>query len=287
MSKTTSLEAPRSWTTMAIMGTGLVFSIIALWFLVTTQQSQPTEHTFTLMTYNLRHGEGMDGTIDLKRQADAMLLHNPDLIALQEMDVHTRRSGDVDQPKTLGTLTARYATFASHMDYQGGQYGLAILSRQPPSRVLPVTLRAGSLEPRVALLVEASLRRIPVIFGSVHLDWLADDSKRMEQTQDLIAAFESHRGTLCILAGDLNDTPDSRVLKAFMDAGFIACLPEVPPPFSFGNPVPTKTIDYVLVRGTSSHEILALKSKVPEEPMASDHRPVVSTLTLRVPADLR
>ena len=56
----------------------------------------------------------------------------PDLVALQEVDQRVRRSGSVDQAAELGKLTGMHHAFGSFFKYDGGNYGMAVLSRWRP-----------------------------------------------------------------------------------------------------------------------------------------------------------
>ena len=62
-----------------------------------------------ILTYNIHHGEGLDGRIDLPRIAAVIAAQRPDLVALQEVDRNARRSGGVDQAAELGRLTGLQA----------------------------------------------------------------------------------------------------------------------------------------------------------------------------------
>src|SRR5512142_1551034 len=83
----------------------------------------------TVLTYNIHHGEGTDGRIDLERIARVIRLVSPDLAALQEVDRRTTRSGGVDQLAELGRLTGMEPLFGKTIPHQGGDYGNAVLSR--------------------------------------------------------------------------------------------------------------------------------------------------------------
>src|SRR5262245_18009288 len=82
-----------------------------------------------ILTFNIRHGEGTDGVFKLARVADVINAQAPDLVALQEVDRGTRRVEGADQPAELARLTGLHGTFGKAMDYDGGEYGLVILSR--------------------------------------------------------------------------------------------------------------------------------------------------------------
>src|SRR5689334_21755730 len=96
-----------------------------------------------VLAYNIHHGEGRDREIDVPRLSRVMASVQPDLVALQEVDVGTARVGGVNQIAELSRLMGMYAQFGKAMDYMGGDYGVAVLSRWPflktASQALPST----------------------------------------------------------------------------------------------------------------------------------------------------
>ena len=88
--------------------------------------------TLRVMSYNIHIGVGLDKKSDLARIANVIKAADVDVVALQEVDVRTRRSGtDVDQLAELAKLTGMHGRFGKGRDFDGGEYGQAILSRQP------------------------------------------------------------------------------------------------------------------------------------------------------------
>ena len=65
-------------------------------------------------TYNIRHGRGLDGRIDLERVAAAIEALGADVVLLQEVDQGTRRAAGVDQARELGRLTGRSRARNTH-----------------------------------------------------------------------------------------------------------------------------------------------------------------------------
>jgi crotonobetainyl-CoA:carnitine CoA-transferase CaiB-like acyl-CoA transferase len=63
--------------------------------------------------------------------AEVIAQIDPDVIALQEVDVGVLRTGRVDQPALLAQRLGYHHAFAASIEYQGGVYGLAVLSRVP------------------------------------------------------------------------------------------------------------------------------------------------------------
>jgi endonuclease/exonuclease/phosphatase family metal-dependent hydrolase len=93
-------------------------------------------------TYNVHHGRGTDGVVDLDRTAATILQTGADLIALQELDRNVRRSGGIDQPARLQKLTGMWLRFFPTVPFEGGEFGLGVAARDPLDikfRLLPRT----------------------------------------------------------------------------------------------------------------------------------------------------
>jgi len=84
-----------------------------------------------VMTYNIHVGVGMDKKLDLARIAGVINSEHPDLVGLQEVDRGVTRTQRIDEIAELAKLTRMDYAFAFNLHYQGGQYGVAILSRFP------------------------------------------------------------------------------------------------------------------------------------------------------------
>jgi len=106
--------------------------------------------------YNIKHGQGMDGEVDLERVADVLRALDADVITLQEMDRGVERTEGVDQATRLGELLGMDAYFGDFMPYQGGHYGMAVLSRLPVVASRNHRLPDGD-EPRSALEVRVAV----------------------------------------------------------------------------------------------------------------------------------
>lgn len=88
----------------------------------------PANKTLRVMTYNIHVGVGMDKKLDLQRIADVIKKEKPDLVGLQEVDRGVKRTEGRDEIVELAGLTGMQYAFAHNLDYQGGQYGVAIIS---------------------------------------------------------------------------------------------------------------------------------------------------------------
>lgn len=229
------------------------------------------------VTYNIRHARGMDGAVDLTRTADVLRSLTPDLVALQEVDDRAARSGGVDQAAELGRQLGMHAAFGSFMDFQGGRYGMAILSRYPLAEVAPLRLPDGH-EPRVALVAHVRLPNDDIItVVNVHFDWVDDDTFRFAQAQTVADYLRGLQNPF-VLLGDFNDQPGSRTHRLFSELANEAIKPETDR-FTFSSTDPTVEIDAVFTAPAPrwTHG----EVRVHDEPVASDHRPVSAQLLLR------
>lgn len=227
-----------------------------------------------VLSYNIHHGEGVDGKLDLARIADLIAVSEADLVALQEVDRGVQRTKGVDQVGELARQTGLEPAFAKFMDYQGGEYGLAILSRLPVLRSWPIPLPPGKHEPRAALAVEVECEeRGKLLFVCLHFDWLDDDSSRFEQARALLTALGEVSSPV-ILAGDFNDRLGSRSLES-LGAEFSNVPKLEGRHLTFSSREPVREIDFIMVRPAGVFEGRAWT--IPE-PNASDHLPVLAEL---------
>lgn len=250
---------------MMIFTLGLIF-----------QEPLRAQTDLRVVSYNIKHGLGNDGALDLARTAEVLNKLEPDVVGLQEVDEKATRSESVDQAAFLGKQLAMQHSFGSFMDFQGGRYGMAILSRYPILESEQIRLPEGN-EPRVALVVTVRLpdgRR--VTFVNVHFDWVRDDAFRFQQATVLKKYLDSQTLPI-ILLGDFNDGPDSRTVRLLGKGALEADKPEEDR-FTFSATQPRKEIDFLF--GLPAAAWKCQQVDVVDEPVASDHRPVFSVWRL-------
>lgn len=233
--------------------------------------------TIRLVAYNIRHGAGMDGEVDLQRTADVIRRLEPDLVTLQEIDSATTRTNRVDQARRLGELTGLHAAFGGFMAYREGQYGMALLSRYPIVEVANHRLPDGQ-EPRTAL---AAVVRIPgsdleLVLVGIHLYRTA--SERLAQARKIVEIFDGDSRPI-ILAGDFNSTRDSEVIRLLARHWHV--VDKGDDHLTFRSDDPSREIDFIMLR--PAERFTVTRSQVISEPMASDHRPVLVEFALRAP----
>ena len=221
-----------------------------------------------VLCWNLHHGVGEDGKLDLERIAKVIRDAKPDLVALQEVDNQCSRSGKVDQTAELARLTEMTGVFGKAMDFGGGGYGQAILSRHPVSSH-QVHALPGKGEPRIAFEASVSIDGTAIRLISLHLD--LDPAQRLAQAE-VVAKLAETSPQPVILCGDFNDIPDSAPLAAFKQPW--TAVPKKAPVFTHPAGKSEIEIDHFFTRGfTPAEPILVLP-----EAVASDHRPLLAEL---------
>lgn len=219
-----------------------------------------------VLTYNIHHGEAMDGRFDYERLAKVITDQKPDLVALQEVDRATGRASGVDQPARLAELTGLHVAFGNALYFSGGEYGEAVLSRfpieSPKAHHLP--FRPGQ-EPRTALEVTVKPGEgLPELrFVGTHLCHQSAET-RTDQTRHLNSLWPAKDGPPVILAGDLNARTDSAAMKELLEDRWLDAT------------APQSKIDYVLLRKSDPWRVVEVVTL--DEPVVSDHAPVLVVL---------
>ena len=257
--------------------------VVAVSCLVHADDAAPKPLRIRVMTYNIHHGQGMDQKIDLPRIAAVIKEAKADVVALQEVDVKTQRVGGVDQAAELGRLTGMHHAFGKAMDYSGGEYGNAILSRWKIEAVANHALpHTQGNEPRAALdaVIRLGEKGHCFSFISTHLDFKPaseDRTNQVKKLNELFANADENDALPRLLLGDMNATPTSDDIKLLREkwesaahAPGMKAQPTVP------SVEPKSLIDYVMYRPAKRWRVIEVK--VIEEKIASDHRPVLAVL---------
>lgn len=246
----------------------------------------PRPDPLRVLVYNIHAGKDAAGEHNLERVAGVVLRSEADLVLLQEVDVRTERSGGEDQLAILRRLTGYHGAFGRTLDYQGGEYGIAVLSRWPveehalrPLPVDPPQPRAGgSREPRGALAARVAAPGGPVHLLNTHLDASADDRYRLQEVARVAGLADSLRALpgAVLVGGDLNAEPGSAVLERLLAAGWTDAWAGCGAGAGYTYPAdePRKRIDYLLLSPS-----LACRSAAVLDDRASDHRAVLFVLS--------
>ena len=243
------------------------------------------ERVARVLVYNMHAGKDAKGVDNLARIAALVDSLRADIVLLQEVDRNTQRSGGVDQPAVLAKLTGHHVAFGKSLDYQGGDYGIAIMSRWPIQSdttyrlpVDPPQQRSGGLyEPRTALRAIVATPNGPLAVLNTHLDPSGDDKWRRQEIRTFVAIVDTlrQRGIATVAGGDLNSTPESTTQQTVRAAGLRDAWTICGQGEGLTYPADSsvKRIDYLYLTGAAT-----CRDAVVITTDASDHRPVFLTV---------
>lgn len=235
--------------------------------------------TLRVMTYNIHVGVGIDEKLDLQRIAQVINDQHPDLVGLQEVDRGVKRTEGRDEIAELAKLTSMNYAFAHNLDYQGGQYGVAVLSRFPISTIDHRKYEnKREAERRGMICVEVDIAGKTINFVTTHLDYQYEDG-RVFETEQLLQFLSAKKAPL-IVVGDFNDEPTGDAYKLMLTRFEDAWTHTRAKGEGLSYPAdkPVKRIDYVFTR--QADRIRAKKAWVVST-LASDHLPLVVDLEPR------
>ena len=180
--------------------------ILALMVAVSAASAQ---NYLKIMTYNVRNSKGMDNVMDCRRAAAVIRTQSPDVVAVQELDSMTRRSGGKYVLGEIADYAGMHAEYFPAIEFDGGKYGIGILSKEKPLTVHGYPL-PGREEERALLVAEFE----ELVFACTHLSLTEED--RMASLE-IIGKIAEKCSKPFYLAGDLNDVPGSAFLTKLQE----------------------------------------------------------------------
>jgi endonuclease/exonuclease/phosphatase family metal-dependent hydrolase len=233
--------------------------------------------TIRIMSYNIRHGEGMDGKVDLYRIADVIKSSGADIISLNEVDRnYSSRSSYVDQIAWLAeNLDMNYDFQATTINQASGsephEHGHALLSKFPIISVIKHDFTAYDEWHRGMMETKIKINPDTLSFYVTH--WGLDASERLSQAQETLDWMGENEGNK-IIAGDFNATPGSAEIITVRNR-FHGAFDNLPNVYTYNSTAPYAQIDYFF----GSRQIEFSNSKAIRT-LASDHLPIVSDVKL-------
>ncbi len=239
-----------------------------------------------VMTYNVHSCIGMDGKLDAERIARVIARANPDVVALQELDVGRARTEGIDQAQLIARYLEMEFHFHPSLHLEEEHYGDAILTHLPLRLIkagpLPGLADKPQLEPRGALWVAIDLHGTEVQVINTHLGLYPRERKA--QVDALLGsdwlAHEQCRGPV-LLCGDFNALPSSSVCRQLGSR-----LKDVQtkarnhrPQGTFSSRFPSVRIDHIFI----SPELHVTGIEVPASELArtaSDHLPLLAEVRI-------
>lgn len=241
-------------------------------------------------SFNIHHGVGLDGRLDLDRTTDVIRRTRAELVGLQEVDRHlSLRSGWVDQAGWLADRLGMDVVYGANIDLDPDdpgdpdaprrRYGNALLSahRIRSWHNVPLPGSDGA-EPRGLLVAHVDVAGTAVTVGTTHLQNRSQPERlaQAERIVDVLVLDAVHAPAPTLLLGDMNASPDSPEVRALTDV-FVDTWAAggSGPGLTFDAATPHARIDYVL----ASPGLVPISARVmPTD--GSDHYPVVVELPI-------
>lgn len=230
-----------------------------------------------VVSYNILAGDrGLDGLVETMKATRA------DLIGLQEVDKGVRRSRKVDQPVALGKALGMRPAFAPHFDFQGGEYGVALLSRWPIVKSERVKVEGSRLSLLDAIVKApfGELRVVVVHFSTAFAaktdEEVAEKTRQRKLEAEAALALIVDEKRPALIIGDMNNVEGSDTYQVFSGALQDSCKLKGGAPNTFSSDHPIRRIDYVWA--SSAFDV---KSCETPQSVASDHLPLLVELSPR------
>eukprot|EP00823_Brevimastigomonas_motovehiculus_P004816 TRINITY_DN3292_c0_g1_i1.p1 TRINITY_DN3292_c0_g1~~TRINITY_DN3292_c0_g1_i1.p1 ORF type:complete len:284 (+),score=43.77 TRINITY_DN3292_c0_g1_i1:36-854(+) len=252
---------------------------------------------FRFASYNIRSCHSLHNVLDLPGTASAIVSLNVDFVGLQEVDNCTTRSGNIDQTAEIARLANYpYYVFAPQINFQGGQYGIALLSKYPLDSIAFLHYsQPNCSQPREGKVGAPNDDYCRGAVGArIHMPdqhdyWVATTHLTLSATQQSTEADEyvkfiaSHSQSLpVVFGGDLNATPASITVQKILQSRYFATLVEMwqkcgdgSTGYTFPADYPTSKIDYLF---STESPVSSCVAEVPVS-QASDHRPLKTRFT--------
>lgn len=266
--------------------TSLIYLVAVFSLLSCANKREPI--TVTVMSYNIGYGQnGIENVASVIRDVD------PDVVGLQEVDVHwSKRSDFIDQAEYLASALGMHLFYApiyslpdSVENGRPRKFGLAFLSKYPFIETINHPLSRLSTQdtvsstsilpgfPQVTVKIGNSL----VTLFNTHLDFRRDPRVREIQVEEMLSIIEMVDHPK-ILLGDFNAQPDADVLKPIFGLFTNAVADDPTLLYTFPSDNASRQIDYITF---SSH--FTLDTVYVVQSLASDHLPIIARL--RINAD--
>jgi len=238
------------------------------------------------MTYNVHSCIGMDGKLAPERIARLIARHEPDIVALQEIDVGRVRTDSADQAQVIADHLGMDVHFHGALHLERERFGDAVLTHLPMRLIkaadLPRLPLSPTSEPRGALWVEIKAFGKKIQFINTHLS-LRGRERRAQVESLLSRHWLGHPKcqTPTILCGDFNLQPNSRewqTLNTALSDVQNATLDHIPQK-TFASRLPTLRIDHIFI----DNALQAIGVQIPNNALArvaSDHLPLIADIRL-------
>lgn len=259
------------------MRTKLLIAILLLITSISNGQQKDNTSIIKVLSFNIYHGENMDEQSNLDDIVALINKLQPDFVGLQEVDMNTERSNYKDISTFLGYKTNMHPIFAKAMDFNHGEYGVALLSKQSFKNTERYVLPSKKQrEPRVLIAVSTEINHQEIQIINTHFDHKKNEGIRRKQA-DFVNQLFCNDGLPKILIGDLNALPSSTTILSLKKNWLLSDNKDTPST-TYPSDNPSKKIDYIMMYPKNKWKILA--STVINTGKISDHLAYFVTLQL-------
>lgn len=259
------------------MKTKLLIVILILVSCISNGQQKDGTSIIKVLSFNIYHGENTQGESNLDTIVALINKLQPDFVGLQEVDVNTQRSNHTDISTLLAYKTNMFPLFAKAIDFSGGEYGVALLSKHSfintHRQQLPNTV--GN-EPRVLAGITTTIHQQNVHILNTHFDHQKNEKLRVKQAEFINTNYATAQVPK-ILIGDLNALPNSKPI-ILLETHWKSAYSKEHPAATYPSDSPTEKIDYIMVYPKNKWKIL--ESTVINTGKTSDHLAYFVTLQL-------
>lgn len=244
-------------------------------------------NSLAIMSYNICHcspyvGSGIDTPAEINNVAKVLGSKQVDVVLLQEVDSCTTRSLLKDQAKELAQLAGfKYYHFFKQKDYQGGGYGVAILSKYELKEIinhqLPTVIDGQEIKGNNILgTAKITVLDEDIYIATTHLS--VTESEQAKQFPKILEELNKYAGHPIVLGGDFNSKPSDSIITNWMEAGFKRTNND-PNNFTIPSDKPNRELDYIGFKPADTFHVVS--HTVLTGINASDHLPIIAILQLK------
>jgi endonuclease/exonuclease/phosphatase family metal-dependent hydrolase len=207
----------------------------------TEPETEPLKDPITLNigSYNIANGSAVNH--DMSKLAEDIVDKKLDIVGFQEVDQKVLRSKRRDTMKLISEASGlQYYAFFKAIDLQGGEYGVAVLSKYPIVETHRTELYSGTEEQRVLGHAVIDVDGVLINFFVTHLSF---ESKELRNAQFATIAEKTAGLDNFIITGDFN-TSNFAEYAPIKNSDMVNSAKHSINTFS--NPNPTSSIDNIV-----------------------------------------
>lgn len=225
-----------------------------------------SERELKMMSYSVNNCVGLDSLPDYQRVADIILSEKPNIVALQDLAL----KADAQTPDVLAELAGRTSMIASYGNKEADGNGIGLLSAEKPVSTRYVKLPGTQNE--FGMLI-ADFKKF--VFANV---FMSGNSSDQIASVAIIKEEATKAGKPFFLGGNLNARISSPVVMGLVK-DFTILTDISARTYPADNPV--YLIDYIMMFNRNIKNFSVDSEATLNEPVASNHRPVVAKISFK------